>query len=291
MSPAAEPAAPQLPAIARSLIRAAAPWKRAATAGTTLPEVRAVVSGWRPDGPRLAEYRSLLGSAVDVPLAFPQVPVMALHMDLITRLSFPVRAIGLVHQGSVVDVLDDLPADEPWDLTVWGTPGRNVRAGLEFDLWGEVRVGGRPRWMSRAVYLSRSRTASGAEDSAVPVIEPQGPWDDRMPLPAAEDVGRSFARLTGDANPIHLHAATARPFGFRHPIAHGWWTTARITALLGLDACTPGRGLQVRFRRPVELPSTPLLVSRSVEGAVEFALLRDGSTDQDPPLVVGRVAG
>jgi hypothetical protein len=279
-----------LPRLPLSLVRAAAPWKRAATATTSLPESVSVLAGWRPDREKLAEYRTVVGSSAQVPLAFPQVPIMAMHMDLISRWSFPVRAMGLIHAGSVVEVLAELQADEPWDLRVWGSPGRHVRAGMEFDLWGEVSEGGAVRWRSRAVYLSRSRAASGAEESAVPELSGEGPWDAEVVLPVAEGTGRTFARVTGDVNPIHMYAATARAFGFRRAIAHGWWTTGRAAALLERDECVPGRSLEVAFRRPVELPSAPLLVSRSAAGVVEFAVVADGSGADDRPLVTGRLS-
>ena len=42
----------------------------------------------------------------------------------------------------------------------------------------------------------------------------------RWELPAG--AGRRYARVSGDYNPIHLWALTARPFGFRAPILHGY---------------------------------------------------------------------
>jgi hypothetical protein len=287
---------PDLPRLSVSIARAAAPWKRAATASTTLPERASVVQGWRLDPASLAAYRALLGSSADLPLAFPQVPVMAMTMDLVSRWSFPVRAMGMVHQGSVVECLDPLPADEPWDLRVQGSPGRHVRWGLEFDVIGEVTVAGRPRWRSRAVYLSRSRSASGSEESTVPSLDGEGPWTREQQLPAPEETGRRFASVTGDINPIHLHQVPARVLGFRRAIVHGWWTTGRVAALLDVDECVPGRTLEISYRRPIELPSTPRLCSRPVEAGVEFAVLRaaDGAPDEqgEPrPLVLGRVVG
>ena len=303
---------PALPRLSVSITRAAAPWKRAATATTALPERVSVVPGWQPEQSSLAAYRALLGSSAEMPLAFPQVPVMAMTMDLVSRWSFPVRAMGMVHQGSVVECLDSLPADQPWDLRVRSTAGRHVRWGLEFDVIGEVAVDGRPRWRSRAVYLSRSRDAAGAQESTVPALSAEGPWKTELPLPAPEETGRRFAAVSGDINPIHLHKVPAKVLGFRRAIAHGWWTTGRVAALLDVDECVAGRTLEISYRRPIELPSTPLLCARPVEGGVEFAVLRQGagpavagagvagSSAEGPagegegaarPLVLGRVIG
>lgn len=288
---------PGLPRLPVSYARALAPWKRSASATTALPERVSVVPGWRLERSSLAAYRALLGSSAELPLAFPQVPVMAMTVDLLSRWSFPVRAIGMVHQGSVVECLDDLPADEPWDLRVQGSAGRHVRWGLEFDVIGEVSVAGRPRWRSRAIYLSRSRSASGAEETTVPAFTGEGPWAEEYALPVPEDTGRAFAAVSGDVNPIHLHQVPARLFGFRRAFVQGWWTTGRVAALLDVDECVPGRVLEISYRRPVELPSAPQVRVRPIEGGVEFAVVSEGAGPdtgpggRDRPLALGRVLG
>ena len=66
-----------------------------------------------------------------------------------------------------------------------------------------------------------------------------------------DDLGRRYAAVSGDHNPIHLHAWAAKPFGFPRAIAHGMWTKARCLAALRLpDAFTA----EVRFKQPILLP-------------------------------------
>jgi hypothetical protein len=296
MTPSDQTPRTDLPRYPVSLVRAVAPWKRSANATTVLPETQTVVTGWRPDREKLAAYRSLVGSGAEIPIAFPQLPIMALHIDLLSQWSFPVRALGLVHQGTVIEVLDELPVTGPWDLRAAVSDGRHVRAGLEFDVSGEVSVGGSPCWRSTSIYLSRSRSASGAEESAVPRPESSGVWAAEVPIPVAEGTGRAFGRVTGDINPIHMHALPARAFGFPRAIAHGWWTTGRATAQLGIDEAVPGRRLEIAFKRPIVLPSTPILCSRpGATGGVEFALFPtspvEGGEEPVRALVSGVVTG
>ena len=69
------------------------------------------------------------------------------------------------------------------------------------------------------------------------------------------DIGRRYAAVSGDRNPIHLHALTAQAFGFPSAIAHGMWLKARTLASLEgrlPDAYTA----DVAFKLPVLLPST-----------------------------------
>ena len=79
----------------------------------------------------------------------------------------------------------------------------------------------------------------------------------------AKDVKSSdvvgFAELTGDRNPIHLseHFAAKTPFGGR--IAHGLYTAALISAVIGTRLPGPGAiylSQTLRFLAPVRIGDT-----------------------------------
>src|SRR6478752_3607343 len=71
-----------------------------------------------------------------------------------------------------------------------------------------------------------------------------------------EGTGRSYAVVSGDWNPIHVHALTARPLGFPSAIAHGMYSYPRVLASLGPRLPEAGLTSHVWFRKPVRLPST-----------------------------------
>ena len=61
------------------------------------------------------------------------------------------------------------------------------------------------------------------------------PVDDSPPTaiwPVGADIGRAYAAVSGDRNPIHCRGSGARLFGFPGPIAHGMWTKAHALAAL-----------------------------------------------------------
>jgi acyl dehydratase len=72
------------------------------------------------------------------------------------------------------------------------------------------------------------------------------------------DAGVSFAKLTGDFNPIHVVPAYAKASGFRNVILHGFGTFARCyeglnRGLLGGDV-QKLKLLDAKFTRPLVLP-------------------------------------
>lgn len=93
---------------------------------------------------------------------------------------------------------------------------------------------------------------SAGHDSGRPLFVPPSPTA-RWHLDAA--TGRRYAAVSGDQNPIHLSALTAKAFGFPRAIAHGMYTASRALAQVG-----PARGeafdWTVEFASPVLLPGT-----------------------------------
>ncbi|WP_309391933.1 bifunctional enoyl-CoA hydratase/phosphate acetyltransferase [Chelatococcus sambhunathii] len=83
-------------------------------------------------------------------------------------------------------------------------------------------------------------------------------------------VGRSdidlFAAVSGDANPAHLDADFAATDLFGHVVAHGMWTAALVSAVLGTRLPGPGTiylGQTLSFRRPVT-PGDAITVTATV---------------------------
>ena len=63
----------------------------------------------------------------------------------------------------------------------------------------------------------------------------------------------TFAKITGDFNPIHVDDEAAKAAGFAGRIAHGALSASLISAVLGNDLPGPGAvfvELNLRFRRP-----------------------------------------
>lgn len=86
--------------------------------------------------------------------------------------------------------------------------------------------------------------------------------------------GRRYARVSGDYNPIHLWPWTARPFGFRRPILHGYCILARAahTLVEHRFAGDPAalRRIRADFRAPLPLPAEVRFVISEQDGARWF---------------------
>ena len=236
------------------------------------------VESWSADQGLPQRYRDVVGSRAQTPLAFPALLVTRLFRDLMGAGGLPVAGMGLVHVGTSLWTAGRLDPSQPWQVEAWVDGGRHTRSGLEIDLAGRCTAAG-ATWTLLMPVLARSRRAAGSERSGVPDLpEPTDAWAAQTSLDVPSGVGRAYAQVSGDWNPIHLHAATARPFGFRTAIAHGWWSVARALAVLEVDDTPPsgGQRLDVAYVRPVALPSRIGLLHHTNGGTALLAQRADG---------------
>jgi acyl dehydratase len=266
--------------VTTSYLRGLLPRPGAATAPTTM--VRR--DGVRIDPAHLLRYARVCGFTLTGPLppSYPHLLGFAPALALMAGRDFPFRLPGLVHTRQVLTWYRPIEVDEVLDVEVSAANLAAHHRGATIDVLTRVRSGGDEVWLGRSTYLSRSvQLPSPADAPAAPGAEPlpAAAWG-RLPA----GLGRRYAAVSGDRNPIHLSGVTARPFGFRTAIAHGMWSAARCLAALG--GRLPERGeATVSFARPVPLPGRVGFGAGFEGDAVAFTLADPAGRT----LVVGNV--
>jgi acyl dehydratase len=250
--------------------------------GDTLPETE-LQADVEIDRDALRAYAEVCGFRLSdaAPPTYLHVPAFPLAMRLMTARDFPFGVMGLVHIGNRIEQRRAARAGETVTLRVHAEALGDHDRGRQFDVVAEAQADGETIWREASTYLRR-QSGGGAKGPREPAEPPAaGPaWT------VDRDVGRRYAAVSGDRNPIHLHPLTARLFGQPRPIAHGMWLQARcLAALEGRvpDACA----VDVRFKLPVPLGSRVALTSRVSGDDREFDLrsARDGR-----PHLTGRIA-
>ncbi|MFJ5261602.1 MaoC family dehydratase [Streptomyces sp. NPDC088387] len=250
------PAAPALPPL---LARGAllSPFKRPRP-DAAFPRTRLVLPLPRLDLSHLTAYERVCGfptGADALPVTYPHVLGFPAALRLMSDRRFPLPLLGLVHTSIDITRHTPLRLDARYELAVRVAGLSPHRRGTEARVVTELREGGAVVWESVSTFLARHRTgtaaARGEAPDARPVLPARAEWQ------LAGDVGRRYATVSGDHNPIHLHPLTARLFGFPRAIAHGMWTVARALAAHGTPDAVRVRA---EFRAPVLLP-----------GVVEYA--------------------
>ena len=221
---------------------------------TALPQVEAQLKQVSINAKKAAAYANVCGFKGykdQATLTYPHILAFPLHMELMLHRDFPFALMGLVHIRNKVTQHRAIKLNEKLDIRCFFGTLIESDKGLEFDIFTEVRINGELVWESVSTNLKRQKTSRSKAKRA---RSEQLRFNVQEPWSLATDLGRRYARVSGDSNPIHLFSLTAKLFGFKGHIAHGMWSKARAAAtlypLLNSDRCE----LNVEFKQPVFLP-------------------------------------
>jgi acyl dehydratase len=252
--------------------------------GSAMPTLELTLRDAAIEPERLAAYRAVCGYAAGglVPPTYPHVLAFPLHLALMADSRFPFSAVGLVHVENEIAQAREPGAAEKLTFTVRaGAPEPHPR-GQTFAILTRAHAGAELVWSERSTMLRRGagaeRTlpASGggaprdaADDEEAARERGAAPARAKWDVPG--DIGRRYGAVSGDRNPIHMHALGGKVFGFPRAIAHGMWTKARCLA--ALEAELPGAfTVAVSFRAPVTIPGSVSFESAHQGETIGFAL-------------------
>ena len=251
--------------------------------GGELPDKRFELPDVELDRGHLAAYERVCGFRVGhtLPATYLHVVAFPLSMKLMTEREFPFALLGLVHVANEIEQRRPLKVTERPSVRVWAENLRPHPKGRQLDMMAEAELDGEVVWRDRSTYLRRGDGDESAEEK-----EPGG----SPPDPSAEwrvpgDIGRRYADVSGDRNPIHLNGIAAKVFGFPGAIAHGMWMKARCLA--ALEGRLPAaHRVEVAFKAPLKIPGKPRFGADRDGGGWRFALVRP---DGERPHLLGAV--
>jgi hypothetical protein len=244
--------------------------------GRTVPLIEARTEGLTARRGNLEAYRRVCGFSADgnLPITYPHVMTMPLHLAMLTSDAFPVRLLGLVHVRNEITSRRPIAEDQALDVHCSLPAHRETDRGQEFDLTTTASVNGAQIWSETSTFLARRRAkgANGAKGAAKTPRDETPAAVQTTSWRADADIGRRYAVVSGDYNLIHISDLTARLFGFNRAIAHGLWSLARTAAELRPRLTADGVVLVANFKLPILLPAWVTLQSWDQPSGLAFNL-------------------
>ncbi len=197
-----------------------------------------------------------------VPLLYPQMLTFPLAMAYFASSYCPWPAMGTVHlanrvqQNAPLHVGDVLRVEMRPGLLLAHEKGQVFT--LEFQIWKNQTL----VWEATQTLL-RLGVPNPSGSPYVSALHNAQPLSVQTSFMADAGIGRRYGRVSGDLNPIHLSALSAKLFGFRRAIAHGMWTQARALAAMLPQQPLAQADVHVEFKTPLYLPARATLWSTS----------------------------
>jgi acyl dehydratase len=244
--------------------------------GHSVPLIEARIDGLGARVDNLESYRRVCGFTDDgrLPITYPHIMTMPLHVAMLTSDAFPVRLLGLVHVRNEITSRRPITQDETLDVRCSLPAHRETDRGQEFDLITTASSGGTEVWSEISTFLARRKSTrtEGARSGPKPPKDETPPAVQTTSWRADADIGRRYAAVSGDYNLIHITDLTARLFGFNRAIAHGLWSLARTAAELRPRLASDSARLSAGFKLPILLPAWVTLQSWETGAGLGFNL-------------------
>lgn len=239
-----------------------------------LPQVEYVVDSFQVDQKNLQAYNEVCGFKNDgfIPAIYLAVLSQSLQMHMMTTEAFPFAVLGLVHIRNQITQTRKIGVNESLTLSCKFGELKPHDKGVQFDFITTAKVGDEVVMQGLTTYLSRQKTEQKAteksKETKTPDYQLQQVWD------IGENTGRRYAKVSGDFNLIHIHAVTAKAFGFKQAIAHGMWSKAKALANVSLPDAYEA---DVWFKLPMYLPSKVEFLTAQQSKETEFLIRNEKS--------------
>ncbi len=233
---------------------------------------------------------------------YVQTLSLPMQLDMMVQDSFPFKPLGLVHIGNQIDVFK-LPTINQKILLVteFGNTYFHKKGWLfevttkayDFELCSHESksLAHQPLIVGNSVYLARKQHDKeklrhlSEKSIDVPdwiklgqskISQALDSYQNLESFSFESDIGRRYARVSGDYNPIHLHPLTAKMLGFKKAIAHGMFSKAIAISCLHNQQWLNEETFQVKtvFMQPIGLPAKLDMVGKAltIENRKDFML-------------------
>lgn len=236
----------EAPGIWGSYLRIITVRRKGLKPGEMIPNLVGELPGFKIEKEHLNRYNEACGLEKGdvVPVLYPHVIASSIYMNMLTHKLFPFGLVGSLHLRNHIIQHRQINIDETFDIKVEVTEQRVVKQGMEFDFTISILVDGDRVWESISTWLTNGKF--GKEYETTPnadILKTETKAKHFADSFIPKDIGKKFAKITLDYNPIHTSKTLAPLFGLKRDVAHAMWASG--SAL--------GKMSEISYKKPIRI--------------------------------------
>lgn len=243
------------PSLAPALMRALFLPRKGYQSGGVWPKIQGQLGPITIDVTTLKKYAEVCQLEVntELPLLYPHVLASRLHMHMLSNKSFPLKLLGAVHLRNKIVQHQAIKVEDPLLFKVEFKDPVITAKGIEFDFETKAYVNSTLVWESLTTYYKAGRFGTPTQADAAAVMNNLENTKEVTRWFLKKNLGKAYAKVCNDYNPIHTSKTLAKLFGFKRDVAHGMGVLA--TALFRLPQTNKNYPIvnEVIFKGPLFL--------------------------------------
>lgn len=215
---------------------------------------------------RLAKYRRLFeANHSNIPLTFFYFLSQPAQIGLMLNKRFPFPIPGLVHTNNKLSLIQEPNLSASWQIhTRLNILPADVNNHCEVVFESDLQQSGRIITTCQSTYLLLNKR-SKKKGKKIEQVNEELVNSNKVVWSLSNKLGRHYASVSGDYNPIHLYKMTAKLFGFKRAIIQGMYSNSRIVSDIEGHFGKPIKNIQISFLKPVFLPKKIILEFNSLD--------------------------
>ena len=205
------------------------------------------------DAVNLQSYKQYFDFKSKLPLTYIYIIAQRALLHLMLNKEFTIAVPGIVHISNEIQLLPQFDLNQKFELKA--SIHVPVKEGSLYPT-ADIRFYQNGVEVANNIsnYIAKRKSAqkrSKREES----ISNFGNSTFKEEWVIEKSVGKSYARLSNDKNPIHTSTLFSKLVGFKGPIAHGWYSVSRAVSTAEKQRNCAFESLKVAFNKPIYLPS------------------------------------
>jgi len=203
--------------------------KKGIKLGEKIPRISSTLKDVTVDLNNLNYYNKVchLKNSPNLPILYPHVMAGVSQLNLFSHPEFPIKMLGTIHMANKIVQTKPLPIVGNYQIKSRISNERYFNKGIEFDLITNVFLQDEEVWTETSTYRKNCKFQTNQTYCSTINLEKLDDFKTVDQWNISWKLGKQYATISKDFNPIHLSMVLAKAFGFKKDLAHGFCVLAQ----------------------------------------------------------------